>query len=582
MTTHSKEPTLLERIASSQGHATHSARVSPELLKTVVQHLPPSLHALMAQRTPAIKALGDLSVFSSNTRHCSVWAIGSLLHEATTTVERDCANVYMTSTSFHMDLTYSMLHGANGRVAWTRSMPTHEFDFVMLMPQRNLAFSSIVEVTLDGVESYLNGGPPPTMSLTGVASRTGRTTWKRSFEPQTRSDLLSKSYSGFESIEGFLWDHQHGTQLLLSDRTATDSTLKLPAPASLDSYSLQLEAVDPMSGHGRVVGARRDTQSAVEVFTTSSLDQGRDDDIALVVPDPTVASAALGQSPGQIVAVDYPTGATRWKSADLDISNFFVVFSTASSPRAPLIYFHFKRTSLLPQLEQAGVPVTVGPTKEFAESSRLSGATGRLQWTHRGDFVGDVSSRISLVFDAGDDFQSPALPAHFYAIDEHGATVWTRSVTMSAASAESSYGYGGAGDVQPDGLGDGWFIRVDSAADQFDFAHGNIFDGHDGHDVRTGNIGSPLGLSLDGHGDDLLRFQGSSTKPVISALDGSTGRAFWTSRYKRPLVNFWLVYPAYLIDRKPVFFTVYGTTENHFVVRILEAHSGALQHQWSI
>lgn len=134
-----------------------------------------------------------------------------------------------------------------------------------------------------------------------------------------------------------------------------------------------------------------------------------------------------------------------------------------------------------------------------------------------------------------------------------------------------------AGDLQPDGVSD--FILDQTL--RRDFANGVelalirnvLFSGADGRRLQGLGMGWPLGASVDGRGDDLYRWRGTSPNEVAVA-DGTSGRTLVEAALDIPLtlptdVDYLIPIPARLDrDRCADFVGTFENSRSTFAVAI--------------
>ena len=189
------------------------------------------------------------------------------------------------------------------------------------------------------------------------------------------------------------------------------------------------------------------------------------------------------------------------------------------------------------------------PGSGFASTiALLSGADGTTVWSVAadaaavlGDLSGDGLPEVGTAsFLDGND----AVGVRYQALDAAGDPVYTSDYTVPV-SASDSYDaevqlWLGIGDVQPDGVPDGWHdVEVADLTTHTFGSDERIVSGATGQPIRTGSVGFPLAASVDGTGDDFVTIaDGGSGTTSITTQDGATGRDLWTSAVPSPQGDF--------------------------------------------
>jgi hypothetical protein len=395
--------------------------------------------------------------------------------------------------------------GSNGAPLWSLDVHAPGFD---LVPAR------VGPGAAPGLLLFSYGCPAVCGSVRQLEIRamagTGQTIWSSVFTGAVVGEVLEFAAYEFPVPVGTF--HAEGGAL-------TDVLLERVTSAFGTNF-VRIEA-DVVSGTtGATLSSQEFTTVRREPVAIPTLDlsgDGRDDYVVRV---------GASDPPGTLSARRGDTGAVIWEqdAADVDQNSFVVDARDATGDG--------RNDVVLWKMPRSRYPVNL---------ALLDGTSGAVRFARTGFFphpLGNVSGTgASAVGSQLTDKMGNTVTVRYDAWDGMGASLYSHSYSLTVPSGffvtSATSGDSEIGDVQPDGIPD--------ASHDIEFTEifplpphttreGGVVNGKTGLKLWSGDPGFALRASIDGHGDDLIRFPftGNATARAV-AVDGLTGTVLWSS-----------------------------------------------------
>jgi hypothetical protein len=260
----------------------------------------------------------------------------------------------------------------------------------------------------------------------------------------------------------------------------------------------------------------------------------------------TIVATGAPRHSGALEAFSAVSGTRLWKSGPVDVSNFFQVWWTASTlgnTRPDLMTWAWE----FPREDPRLAPVTGGPAAPATICTVVDGASGNVGYTVSPRGMGfcfplgdaDADHREDIVVESLDDTATSATYALSVVSPEHKRSIWGKTVKINADFSDSagiSIGTSVLGDLQGDGVWDiSYVFSVSTSADHKTQRRSGSFDGRSGHDLKLASDLSPMFVSFDGVGDDLLRVRMKQRTAAVSIVEGRSRKSI--GGYTFPLVS---------------------------------------------
>jgi hypothetical protein len=343
------------------------------------------------------------------------------------------------------------------------------------------------------------------------------------------------------SLDGFVSNRGHASDVLVHWVLAPVET-GAGMDGVAETYGVQLTQIGVVSGVNGALQARGAQITSVnftpKVFSAPDLDGDGHGDTAIATGAP--------RHSGSIEVHSALSGTRLWQSGAIDIPFFFQAWwvdSTLGNTRPDLMPWAWE----IPRGDPRLAPVTGGPDGQATVCNVVDGATGSTGYTfnHRGmGFcfpVGDADGdhRQDVVVDSLDHTATSATYTMTLVSPEHKRSIWGKVAKINADFSDSSSistSTSVLGDLQGDGVWElAYVFTVSTSADHKMQRKSDSFDGRSGHDLQLASDLSPMFVSFDGAGDELLRVHVKQRTATVTLVEGRTRRAIGT--YTFPLVS---------------------------------------------